>query len=176
VPRFIAGLEAIGAAPRRVPAYRTAPGLPGPDGPAACAAERALLQAGDVAAIVFSSTAEVRVRTSARVRAFLRARAPVRMRPRACCPLVPLPAAAQAREGPPRWHPPPHRCHATALATPPAPPPTRQAQGLCRLMGGRDELAAAITRAGVVLAAHGPYTAAGASEVLGLPVPVVSKR
>jgi hypothetical protein len=43
-------------------------------------------------------------------------------------------------------------------------------------MGGREALADAVRRHGVLLAAHGPYTAAGASEVLGLPVPVVSKR
>jgi hypothetical protein len=43
-------------------------------------------------------------------------------------------------------------------------------------MGGRAALAAAAARHGVLLAAHGPYTAAGASEVLGLPVPVVSQR
>jgi len=53
---------------------------------------------------------------------------------------------------------------------------TRQAQGLCRLMGGKDALVDAVLRNKVALAAHGPYTAAGAAEVIGLPVPVVSKR
>lgn len=43
-------------------------------------------------------------------------------------------------------------------------------------MGGREALTAAVQRHGVVLAAHGPYTAAGAGDVLGVPVPVVSKR
>ncbi|KAF8063700.1 hemD [Scenedesmus sp. PABB004] len=104
VPRFLAALADAGAHATRVPAYVTCPALPGP---AACAAEAALLREGHVAAIAFSSTAE--------------------------------------------------------------------AQGLCLLMGGRDALAAAVRERGVVLAAHGPYTAAGAAEVLGLPVPVVSK-
>ncbi|KAI8476767.1 MAG: tetrapyrrole biosynthesis, uroporphyrinogen III synthase [Monoraphidium minutum] len=108
VPRFMAALEAAGAAPTRVPAYLTTPGLPGQAGLAACAAERALLREGGIHAIVFSSTAE--------------------------------------------------------------------AQGLCRLMGGRGALADAVAAHRVVLAAHGPYTAAGAEDVLGLPVPVVSKR
>lgn len=43
-------------------------------------------------------------------------------------------------------------------------------------MGGKDALFSAIQQHGTVLAAHGPYTAAGASDVLGLPVPVVSKN
>lgn len=51
-----------------------------------------------------------------------------------------------------------------------------QAQGLCHLVGGRDCLVSAVQQHGVVLAAHGPYTAAGAADVLGLPVPVVSKN
>jgi hypothetical protein len=55
-------------------------------------------------------------------------------------------------------------------------PQSTQAQGLCRLMGGREALVRSVQRHGVVLAAHGPYTAAGAAEVVGLPVPVVSKR
>lgn len=59
VPRFMAGLERIGAAATRVPAYLTTPGLPGAAGLAACAAERRLLEEGEVHAIVFSSTAEV---------------------------------------------------------------------------------------------------------------------
>lgn len=51
-----------------------------------------------------------------------------------------------------------------------------QAQGLCILMGGREALTTAVQRHGIVLAAHGPYTAAGAGDVLGLRVPVVSKN
>lgn len=51
-----------------------------------------------------------------------------------------------------------------------------QAQGLCQLMGGRDVLVGAVQQHRTVLAAHGPYTAAGASDVLGLPVPVVPKN
>ena len=42
-------------------------------------------------------------------------------------------------------------------------------------MGGREALVAAVERNGVLLAAHGPYTAAGAAGVLGIAVPVVSK-
>ena len=60
VPRFIAGLSAIGADPTRVPAYLTTPGLPGQSGLDAAAAERALLEGGHISAIIFSSTAEVR--------------------------------------------------------------------------------------------------------------------
>jgi len=59
VPRFMAGLQRIGAAPTRVPAYLTTPGLPGKSGLEACAAERRMLEEGEVAAIIFSSTAEV---------------------------------------------------------------------------------------------------------------------
>jgi len=43
-------------------------------------------------------------------------------------------------------------------------------------MGGKDVLVSCLQRHTVVLAAHGPYTAAGAGDVLGLPVPVVSKN
>lgn len=107
VPRFMAGLERIGADAVRVPAYLTTAGLPGAAGLEAAAAERDLFETGRVAAVVFSSTAE--------------------------------------------------------------------AQGLCRLMGGRDALAAAAAHHNVILAAHGPYTAAGASEVIGAPVPVVAR-
>eukprot|EP00879_Flechtneria_rotunda_P033499 GHRR01037111.1.p1 GENE.GHRR01037111.1~~GHRR01037111.1.p1 ORF type:complete len:233 (+),score=82.37 GHRR01037111.1:216-914(+) len=51
-----------------------------------------------------------------------------------------------------------------------------EAQGLCHLMGGKEALTSAVRAHGIVLAAHGPYTAAGAADVLGLPVPVVSKN
>lgn len=43
-------------------------------------------------------------------------------------------------------------------------------------MGGAATLAAAVQQHGLVLAAHGPYTAAGVSQVLGVPVPVVSRN
>jgi hypothetical protein len=46
-----------------------------------------------------------------------------------------------------------------------APRPTLQAQGLAQLMGGREVLAGLLSRHGVLLAAHGPYTAQGVSEV-----------
>jgi hypothetical protein len=51
-----------------------------------------------------------------------------------------------------------------------------QAQGLCHLVGGKKRLVSAVQQHGILLAAHGPYTAAGAADVLGLPVPVVSKN
>jgi hypothetical protein len=49
-----------------------------------------------------------------------------------------------------------------------------QAQGLIQAMGGLEALTKAITAHSVLLAAHGPYTAAGVSETLGLPVTCVS--
>jgi hypothetical protein len=51
-----------------------------------------------------------------------------------------------------------------------------QAQGLSILFGGKEAVARAVQMHGVTLAAHGPYTAAGTADVLGLPVPVVSKN
>lgn len=188
MPRFISALERAGALPTRVPAYLTTPGLPGQAGLDACAAERELLFGGHIAAIVFSSTAEVR-----RARARSRARPlPSRSRAAECapfparCPGAPgarAPRAARSRGlhgSCQRALRPGHlqSCWLECMHTPtiPRPAPAPQAQGLCRLMGGRGALAAAVERHGVVLAAHGPYTAAGASEVLGLPVPVVSKR
>ena len=42
-------------------------------------------------------------------------------------------------------------------------------------MGGAEVIAEAVREHGVVLAAHGPYSAAGASEVLGCPVDCVSQ-
>lgn len=50
-----------------------------------------------------------------------------------------------------------------------------QAQGLCLLLGGKPAVVQAVQQHRIPLAAHGPYTAAGAGEVLGLPVPIVSK-
>ncbi|KAG2453919.1 hypothetical protein HYH02_002122 [Chlamydomonas schloesseri] len=50
------------------------------------------------------------------------------------------------------------------------------AQGLLQLMGGAEAFRGAVLQHGVTLAAHGPYTAAGAAAVLGLPVPVVSRN
>ncbi len=58
MPRFLDGLQSIGAVPERVPAYATVPGVAGPE---ECEAERMLLQAGAIHAIAFSSTAEVRL-------------------------------------------------------------------------------------------------------------------
>ncbi len=55
-------------------------------------------------------------------------------------------------------------------------PPRPQAQGLVALLGGVEALAAAVRTHDVVLAAHGPYTAAGAAAVTGLPVTVVSRN
>lgn len=50
-----------------------------------------------------------------------------------------------------------------------------QAQGLVRLIGGAEVIAKAVQEHGIVLAAHGPYSAAGASEVLGCPVDCVNR-
>jgi hypothetical protein len=51
-----------------------------------------------------------------------------------------------------------------------------QAQGLLQAMGGDAAALAATLRAQhVLLAAHGPYTAAGVAETLGYPVDCVSK-
>ncbi|KXZ55554.1 hypothetical protein GPECTOR_2g1103 [Gonium pectorale] len=52
---------------------------------------------------------------------------------------------------------------------------TAEAQGLVTLMGGAEALATAVRAHGVLLAAHGPYTAEGARTVTGLPVPCVSR-
>jgi hypothetical protein len=43
------------------------------------------------------------------------------------------------------------------------------------LVGGRDQLVGWIKQYNVLLAAHGPYTAAGVESILGLPVPCVSQ-
>lgn len=56
VPRFIAGLQQLGATAHRVPAYQTTLGLSGPE---AARTEWQLLQSGYYDAIAFSSTAEV---------------------------------------------------------------------------------------------------------------------
>lgn len=49
---------------------------------------------------------------------------------------------------------------------------TAESEGLALALGGRDVITAAASR-GVVLAAHGPYTAAGVADVLGVSVDVV---
>ena len=51
-----------------------------------------------------------------------------------------------------------------------------QAQGLALLLGGVDAVASAVSRHNVLLAAHGPYTAAGVSSILNLPVTCVSSN
>lgn len=53
---------------------------------------------------------------------------------------------------------------------------TAEAQGLVHLMGGNPSFVHQAVRAhNVVLAAHGPYTAVGVANVLGIPVTCVSK-
>mmetsp|Transcript_36733 Transcript_36733/g.93900 ORF Transcript_36733/g.93900 Transcript_36733/m.93900 type:complete len:342 (-) Transcript_36733:44-1069(-) len=52
---------------------------------------------------------------------------------------------------------------------------TAEAQGLAHAMGGATAVRSAVEQHGVVLAAHGRYTAAGAGEVLGMPVECVSR-
>lgn len=54
--------------------------------------------------------------------------------------------------------------------------PRVQAQRLASVMGGADTLMQAVTTTGVVLAAHGPYTARGAGSVLGCSVACVSEN
>lgn len=44
------------------------------------------------------------------------------------------------------------------------------------MLGGDEAVRDALRRNGTLLAAHGPYTAAGAGQVLGLPVPCVSRN
>lgn len=51
-----------------------------------------------------------------------------------------------------------------------------QAQGLVRLMGGAEVIRKAVHEHGTVLAAHGPYSAAGASEILRCPVDCVNQN
>lgn len=53
---------------------------------------------------------------------------------------------------------------------------TAEAQGLKVLMGSTDVIERAVTDFGAILAAHGPYTAKGAGEVLAMDIPCVSKR
>lgn len=62
-------------------------------------------------------------------------------------------------------------------ASAPTPPPSfPQAQGLVQLMGGSPRFVHQAVRAhNVLLAAHGPYTAAGAASVLGVPITCVSR-
>lgn len=43
-------------------------------------------------------------------------------------------------------------------------------------MGGKDAVVGAVQRHSTVLAAHGPYTAAGVQDVLGMTVSVVSEN
>ncbi|GMH40178.1 hypothetical protein BSKO_08082 [Bryopsis sp. KO-2023] len=52
---------------------------------------------------------------------------------------------------------------------------TAEAQGLVQLMGSVDIIGQAVENHGVILAAHGPYTAKGAGEVLGMDISCVSK-
>ena len=51
-----------------------------------------------------------------------------------------------------------------------------QAQGFVQIMGGADVVQTAVQQHNIVLAAHGPYTAAGAGAVLGCNVPCVSQN
>ena len=51
-----------------------------------------------------------------------------------------------------------------------------QAQGLARLIGSTEAIAMSVYKHGIVLAAHGPYSASGASEVLGCPIECVNQN
>jgi uroporphyrinogen-III synthase len=61
------------------------------------------------------------------------------------------------------------RVHAVAFSS------TAEAQGLVAMLGGAEVVREVVEQRGVILAAHGPYTAAGAGEVLGCAVPCVSR-
>ena len=50
-----------------------------------------------------------------------------------------------------------------------------QAQGLLHHMGGREKFGAAVREHGILLAAHGPYTAEGAGQIFDMEVKCVSK-
>lgn len=50
-----------------------------------------------------------------------------------------------------------------------------QAQGLTRLMGGAEAIRDAVRDHSIILAAHGPYTAAGAGAVLGCNVQCINQ-
>ena len=50
-----------------------------------------------------------------------------------------------------------------------------QAQGLAHIMGGADVIKKAVKEHKVLLAAHGPYTADGASQVLQTSISCVNK-
>lgn len=52
---------------------------------------------------------------------------------------------------------------------------TAEAQGLVHALGGADVLQDVIHRQGIVLAAHGPYTAAGVTSVTGLEVECIGR-
>ncbi|KAK9830107.1 hypothetical protein WJX72_009827 [[Myrmecia] bisecta] len=53
---------------------------------------------------------------------------------------------------------------------------TAEAQGLVHMLGGAGVVRAAVEQHGLLLAAHGPTTAAGVSAVLGLPVPCINQN
>jgi hypothetical protein len=48
-------------------------------------------------------------------------------------------------------------------------------QGLIIAAGGLETLQALLAESQVLLAAHGPYTAAGVTKTIGLPVPCVGQ-
>jgi uroporphyrinogen-III synthase len=148
VPRFLSALEEIGVEPVRVDAYATVPGLWAPpaegaeDGREArrraaglaAAAERVALENGDVAAVVFSSTAEAQ----GLVLQFYWAAG--------CDDDDDDDGEAKEEE------------EQIRLA----------ASSLLRLLQRANERRAALNLPPVLLAAHGPTTAAGVAEVLGL--------
>mmetsp|Transcript_16947 Transcript_16947/g.23406 ORF Transcript_16947/g.23406 Transcript_16947/m.23406 type:complete len:351 (+) Transcript_16947:77-1129(+) len=53
---------------------------------------------------------------------------------------------------------------------------TAESEALVKAVGGLDVFQKACVDHNILLAAHGPYTAAGASSVVGLPVPCVSQK
>ncbi len=51
-----------------------------------------------------------------------------------------------------------------------------QAQGLSQIMGGAEAIRDAVHDHGIILAAHGPYTATGAGAVLGCRVQCINQE
>lgn len=51
-----------------------------------------------------------------------------------------------------------------------------QAQGLAHLMGSKETICQAVSSHGVIVSAHGPYTAKGAGDYLGLNIECVPKN
>lgn len=174
VPRFLQALEDAGASAVRVDCYVTQQGVAAAD----ILHEVALIQAGAVDAIVFTSTAEAQVMIVLRcVLLSLSSRlltTSVSNHMCARCPMLcALPCTGLIA------------CHAMAVMQLVAillhtshlsDTHANGVQGLVAAVGGVDGLAALVADNQLLLAAHGPYTAAGVTSTTGLPVPCVGHR